>query len=56
MREAPNVFGNIQSFPTIRMYLTNGKINYDGNRDLETLSSFIKSNVPSKKSKSPSKK
>lgn len=50
MQEAPNTFGNIHSFPTIRMYLTNGKINYDGSRDVETLSKFIKSNVPPKKS------
>ena len=50
MQEAPTVFGNIQSFPTIRMYLTNDKINYDGSRDIATLSKFIKSNVPPKKS------
>jgi thiol-disulfide isomerase/thioredoxin len=50
MQEAPSTFGNIHSFPTIRMYLTNRKINYDGNRDISTLSNFIKSNVPPKKS------
>ena len=55
MQEAPSVFGNIHSFPTIRMYLTNGKINYEGNRDLNSLSSFIKSNVPDLKSSSHSK-
>jgi hypothetical protein len=52
MQQAPEVFGNINSFPTIRMYLTNKKINYDGSRDLNTLSSFIKSNVPDLKSSS----
>ena len=55
MQEAPAAFGNIQSFPTIRMYLTNGKINYEGNRDINSLSSFIKSNVPDLKSSSYSK-
>jgi len=52
MQQAPEAFGNINSFPTIRMYLTNKKINYDGSRDLNTLSSFIKSNVPDLKSSS----
>ena len=58
MQEAPSVFGNIQSFPTIRMYLTNGKLNYDGSRDIDSMSKFIKSNIPEKsisKSKSISK-
>jgi len=46
LQKAPAEFGNIHSFPTIRMYSTNGKINYDGNRDISSISSFIKENIP----------
>ena len=46
LQKAPAEFGNINSFPTIRMYSTNGKINYDGNRDISSISSFIKENIP----------
>jgi hypothetical protein len=53
LQKAPAEFGNINSFPTIRMYSTNGKINYDGNRDISSISSFIKENIP--KSLSPPK-
>ena len=45
LQKAPAEFGNINSFPTIRMYSTNGKINYDGNRDISSISSFIKENI-----------
>jgi len=55
MQEAPSVFGKINSFPTIRMYLTNGKLNYDGNRDVDSMSRFIKSHIPDKKSSSKPK-
>lgn len=55
LQKAPTEFGNIHSFPTIRMYSTNGKINYDGNRDISSLSSFIKKNIPKSLSPSPSK-
>lgn len=55
LQKAPLEFGNINSFPTIRMYSTNGKINYDGHRDISSLSSFIKENIPKTKSLSPSK-
>ena len=49
MQEAPAVFGKIHSFPTIRMYLTDGKINYEGSRDLNVISNYIKSNIPERK-------
>lgn len=55
MQEAPSIFGKINSFPTIRMYLTNGKLNYDGNRDVDSMSRFIKSHIPDKKSSSKPK-
>ena len=54
MQQAPYAFNSINSFPTIRMYLTNGKITYDGSRDLNSISSFIKEKIPpSPKSSSP---
>ena len=56
MQEAPNVFGNIHSFPTIRMYLTDGKINYNGSRDLATLTNYIKTNLPATSKSSSSSK
>ena len=57
MRQAPHEFGRINSFPHITAYKDGEKINYNGSRDLESLSTFVKSNLkplpppPSKSSK-----
>jgi len=54
MQQAQGAFNSINAFPTIRMYLTDGKITYDGSRDLNSISSFIKEKIPpSPKSSSP---
>uniref|UniRef100_A0A6C0LG02 Thioredoxin domain-containing protein n=1 Tax=viral metagenome TaxID=1070528 RepID=A0A6C0LG02_9ZZZZ len=57
MQQAPHEFGRINSFPHITAYRDGEKINYNGSRDLESLSTFVKSNLkplpppPSKSSK-----
>ena len=60
MQRAPHEFKRITSFPHITAYdtITGNKVDYDGHRDLESLSSFVKSNskpLPPPSKKSPKK-
>jgi thioredoxin-like negative regulator of GroEL len=59
MQQAPHEFGHINSFPHITAYKTNGeKTSYNGSRDIESLSEFIKTKsnpIPSKSALSKKK-
>ena len=57
IRQAPEVFKSIKSYPTIVAYVGNGseKVKFEDTRNMENLSSFIEKNVPDyNKSKSKS--
>ena len=58
IRQAPEVFKSIKSYPTIVAYVGNGseKVKFEDTRNMENLSSFIEKNVPDyNKSESKSK-
>jgi thiol-disulfide isomerase/thioredoxin len=57
MQQAPNEFRRITSFPHITAYYNGNKVIYDGDRNINSLSSFIEKYLPvlKKSSKSPSK-
>ena len=58
IRQAPEVFKSIKSYPTIVAYVGNGseKVKFEDTRNMENLSSFIEKNVPDyNKSKSEPK-
>jgi thiol-disulfide isomerase/thioredoxin len=58
IRQAPEVFKSIKSYPTIVAYVGNGseKVKFEDTRNMENLSSFIEKHVPDyNKSESKSK-
>lgn len=50
MSQAPRYFGHITSFPRIVAYYNGQKHEYEGSRDPDSLSEFIKKTIPSSSS------
>jgi len=47
MAQAPRYFGHITSFPRIVAYFNGQKYEYEGSRDPDSLTQFIKNKIPS---------
>ena len=56
MSQAPRYFGHITSFPRIVAYYNGQKHEYEGSRDPDSLSEFIKKTIPSSSQKEPKAK